>query len=160
MFHGPHSRCSEVRRGASRAAVFALACSPLALQLNAAQPVVLTPPVQANYMLNCMGCHLADGSGAAGKVPSLRDSLLILSRSADGRRYLVQVPGASLSPLSDLELARVLSWMVRNLSAGTVPADFTDFTAAEVADYRRSPLINVRETRARLLGGAADRAAH
>jgi hypothetical protein len=107
-----------------------------------------------------MGCHLADGSGAAGKVPSVRDSMLILSRSTAGRRYLVQVPGASLSPLSNLELARVLSWMVRNLSARTVPPGFRDFTAAEVADYRRSPLVDVGETRARLLAAAADRAAH
>jgi hypothetical protein len=106
-------------------------------------------------MLNCMGCHLADGSGAAGKVPSVRDSLGILARSSAGRRYLVQVPGASQSPLSDLELAQLLSWMVRNLSAQPVPADFTDFTAAEVAGYRRFPLIDVRDTRARLLQAAA-----
>jgi len=148
-----------VKRGASCAAVFAVACSAIAVQLRAAQPVKLTPPVQANYMLNCMGCHLADGSGAAGKVPSVRDSLPILSRSAAGRRYLVQVPGAAQSPLSDLELAQVLSWMVRSLSSQPVPSDFTDFTAAEVAGYRRSPLVNVRETRVRLLAAAANRAA-
>jgi len=145
-------------RGAVYAAVFAAACSALAMQ-PVAQPVVLTPPVQANYMLNCMGCHLADGSGAAGKVPSVRDSLVILSRSSAGRRYLVQVPGASQSPLSDLELAQVLTWMVRNLSAQSVPPDFTDFTAAEVAGYRGSPLVDVRDTRARLLQAAADRVA-
>jgi len=129
------------------------------LRLWAAQPAVLTPLVEANYMLNCMGCHLADGSGAAGKVPSVRESLGILSRSTAGRRYLVQVPGAAQSPLSDLELAQVLTWMVRNLSTQTVPPDFTDFTAAEVAGYRRPPLVNVRETRARLLAAGADRAA-
>jgi hypothetical protein len=106
-----------------------------------------------------MGCHLADGSGAAGKVPSVRDSIAALSQSNAGRRYLVQVPGSSQSPLSDLELAQVLSWMVRNLSAQPVPSDFRDFTAAEIARYRRSPLVNVRETRARLLAAAADRAA-
>jgi hypothetical protein len=120
----------------------------------AAQPAPLTPPVQANYMLNCMGCHLPDGSGAPGKVPSVRESLLTLASSAAGRRYLVQVPGASQSPLSDLELAQVLSWMVRNLSVRAVPPDFADFTAAEVAGYRRSALVNVRETRARLLEAA------
>ena len=141
------------------AGVIAVACSPGALQPKAAQAIMLTPPVQANYMLNCMGCHLADGSGAAGKVPSMRDSLPVLSRSSAGRRYLVQVPGASESALSDLELAQVLSWMVRNLSARTVPSDFRDFTAAEVAGYRRAPLVNVRETRAQLLAVAGDRAA-
>jgi hypothetical protein len=147
-----------VKPGAFCAATFAVACSGVATQLWAAPQVVLTPPAQANYMLNCMGCHLPDGSGAAGKVPSVRESLGILSRSSAGRRYLVQVPGSSQSPLSNLELAQVLSWMVRNLSARAVPPDFTDFTATEVAAYRRSPLVNVRETRARLLEGAADHA--
>ena len=149
-----------MKRGAFRAVVLAMSGSTIALQVQAADPVALTPTVQANYMLNCMGCHLADGSGAIGKVPSVRDSMLTLSRNTAGRRYLVQVPGAALSPLSDLELAQVLSWMVRNLSARTVPRDFTDFTAAEVAGYRRFPLVDVRETRVRLLAAAADRAAH
>jgi hypothetical protein len=147
------------RSGSSVVAAFAAACSTIAVQSWAAPPVVLTPPVEANYLLNCMGCHLADGSGAAGKVPSVRESLVILSGSRAGRRYLVQVPGAAESALSDLELAQVLSWMVRNLSARTVPPDFADFTAAEVAGYRRSPLVDVRETRASLLAAAADRAA-
>jgi hypothetical protein len=109
-------------------------------------------------MLNCMGCHLADGSGAQGKVPSLRDSLALLSASRAGRRYLVQVPGSAQSPLSNLELAQVLNWMVRNLSARGVADGFTEFTAVEVADYRRLTLVSVRDTRARLLSPAADRA--
>ncbi len=146
-----------MKRRAVYAALLAAACARAAPQVWTAQPAVLTPAVQANYMLNCMGCHLADGSGAAGKVPSVRESLAILSKSSAGRRYLIQVPGASQSPLSDLELAQVLSWMVRNLSARTVPADFVDFTAAEVAAYRGSPLVSVHETRAQLLGGS-DRA--
>ena len=98
-----------MKLGAFCAVTLALGCAAIALPSGAAQPLVLTPPVQANYMLNCMGCHLADGSGAAGKVPSVRDSMVILSQSVAGRRYLVQVPGASQSPLSDLELAQVLS---------------------------------------------------
>jgi hypothetical protein len=149
-----------VIRSAVCAAVLAAACAPSALPAaGVAEAVVVTPPVQANYMLNCMGCHLADGSGAAGKVPSVRDSLVILSGSSAGRRYLVQVPGASQSPLSDLELAQVLNWMVRNLSARPVPTDFAEFTAGEVAAYRGLPLVNVRERRAQLLASAADGAA-
>jgi mono/diheme cytochrome c family protein len=105
-------------------------------------------------MLNCMGCHLADGSGAMGKVPSLRESLPMLSRSSTGRRYLVQVPGSSQSALSNRELAEVLNWMVRNLSARPMADDFAPFTASEVGDYRRFKLVDVRDTRARLLGSA------
>ena len=115
----------------------------------------LTPPAQAHYMLNCMGCHLSDGSGAPGRVPSLRHSLLPLALQAAGRRYLVQVPGASQSALSDEELAAVLNWMVRNLSAQAVPRGLVPFSAAEVARYRATPLVEVRATRIRLLAGEA-----
>jgi hypothetical protein len=141
-----------MRHDAVHGAVLVLCCCCLAVR--AAQPLALTPRVQANYMLYCMGCHLPDGSGAAGKVPSVRQTLVLLASSSAGRRYLVQVPGASQSPLSDLELAQVLTWMVRNLSARSVPRDFADFTAAEVAGYRSSPLVDVRTSRARLLGAA------
>jgi hypothetical protein len=138
--------------------VFALVCSLIAAPalVSAGQPAQRTAQPQANYMLNCMGCHIADGSGAPGKVPSVRDFLVRLASSAAGRRYLVQVPGASQSPLSNLELAQVLSWMVRNLSAQPVPRDFVDFTADEVARYRKTPLVDVREARARLLGNTRD----
>ena len=108
-------------------------------------------------MLHCMGCHVADGSGSPGRVPSVRDSLPTLSASAAGRRFLVQVPGAAQSPLSDLELAQVLSWMIRNLSARPVSSDFRDFTAGEVARYRKTPLVDVPGTRAQLLSAPAGR---
>lgn len=149
-----------MKRGACSVATRTVAGLVLSAPLWAAPRFVPTPAAEANYMLNCMGCHLADGSGASGKVPSLRESLAMLSMSSGGRRYLVQVPGSSQSPLSNLELAQVLNWMVRNLSAPEAPRDFTDFTAAEVAGYRRSILVDVRGTRTRLLGGAAERLAH
>lgn len=148
-----------MKRAASGALRVALACSVVTAPLSAAPAFVPTPPAQANYMLNCMGCHLADGSGAQGKVPSLRDSLGVLSTSSAGRRYLVQVPGSAQSPLSNLELAQVLNWMVRNLARRGAADGFTEFTAVEVADYRRVTLVNVRDTRAQLLSSAATRAA-
>ena len=146
-----------MRRAAPGASALAVAGAGLALGVPAVEPSGLTPAVEANYMLNCMGCHQVDGSGAPGKVPSLRESLARLSGSSAGRRYLVQVPGASRSPLTDQELAQVLTWMVRNLSAQSVPRGFTDFTAAEVAGYRRTPLVGVVAVRTRLLAMEQDR---
>jgi hypothetical protein len=121
----------------------------------AAPPAELTPVAQANYMLNCMGCHIADGSGAAGKVPSVRDSLVPLAVNPAGRRYLVQVPGSAQSRLSNLELAQVLNWMARNLSDQPLPGGFVEFTAPEVERYRKTPLVDVSAARARLLGATA-----
>lgn len=139
-------------RAKGREAFVAFLCAA-ALSIAAAPPCRAAPP-RIDYMLNCMGCHVADGSGAPGKVPSLRESLVPLASTAAGRRYLIEVPGSSQSPLSDAALARLLNWMVRNLSARPVPPDFVDFTAGEVARSRGTRLVNVAEARARLLGGA------
>jgi hypothetical protein len=113
------------------------------------QPTAAYEP-QINYMLQCMGCHTPDGSGEPGRVPSLRSTLAPFAASAAGRRYIVQVPGASQSKLSDAELAQLLNWMIENLSSAK-PAGFTHFTAAEVSSYRRTPLVAVQAAREKLL---------
>src|SRR5258706_15678133 len=82
-----------------------------------------------NYMLQCMGCHTPDGSGEPGRVPSIRETLVPLSRLAQGRQFLVQVPGAAQSTLSDAELAQLLNWMIQNLGTGSRPERFTRYTA-------------------------------
>lgn len=113
-------------------------------------PVATAYEPRINYMLQCMGCHTPDGSGEPGRVPSVRDTLVPFAASSDGRRFLVQVPGASQSTLSDAELADLLNWMIQNLSR-IRPAHFTSFTAAEVAGYRRTPLVGVQAARASLI---------
>jgi hypothetical protein len=105
------------------------------------------------YMLDCMGCHQPDGAGVPDKVPDMRSSLVPLARTAVGRRYLIEVPGVAQAPLSDLELARLLNWMVRRLSAQTVPRSVKAFTPGEVAAYRKTPLVEVVQIRRWLLGG-------
>ena len=104
-----------------------------------------------NYMLQCMGCHTPDGRGEPGHVPSVRDTLVPFANTAEGRKFLVQVPGSAQSRLSDAELAEVLNWMVANLSASSKPPAFRKFTAAEVASYRHTPLVAVKEIRKRLI---------
>ena len=101
-------------------------------------------------MLQCLGCHGPDGRGEPGRVPSVRSTLAPLSRFAAGRRYLLQVPGVALSTLSDQDLAALLDWMIPALG-GVGPGQFRAFTAAEVARYRREPLVETRATRARLM---------
>jgi mono/diheme cytochrome c family protein len=108
-----------------------------------------------NYQVNCMGCHLADGSGLAGRVPSLRRTLVLFSASRDGRDYIVRVPGVAQSPLSDEDTAALLNWMARNLSDLPVPRDFADYSAAEVQPLRHRPLVKVKAERAQLLRAAA-----
>jgi len=108
-----------------------------------------------NYQLRCMGCHLADGSGQPGRVPSIRRSLVLFSASAAGRNYVVRVPGVAQSPLSDEDTAALLNWMAKNLSDLKLPPGFADYSAAEIHGLRDRPLVQVGALRARLLKAAA-----
>lgn len=110
-----------------------------------------------NYQLNCMGCHLADGSGERDRVPSLRRSMPLLSGSPEGRDYIIRVPGVAQSPLSDEETAALLNWMARNLSDSALAPGFVEFSAAEVQRSRPHPLARVRQTRRRLLQDSTGR---
>lgn len=106
-----------------------------------------------NYMLHCMGCHTPDGGGEPGRVPSVRNTLVVLASKPAGRKFLIQVPGSAQSRLSDADLAQVLNWMVDNLSAQPAPLRVQRFTAIEVARYRHTPLVAVQAERKRLLAG-------
>lgn len=107
---------------------------------------------RTDYALDCMGCHGAAGAGVPGKVPDMRNSLSVLAGTPAGRRYLVEVPGVAQAPLSNLGLARLLNWMMHNLSGTTVPKSWA-FTGAEVSWYRKTPLVEITEIRRRLLAG-------
>jgi mono/diheme cytochrome c family protein len=92
---------------------------------------------RVNYQLHCMGCHTPNGAGEPGHVPSMRKTLVPFSARADGRRFLVQVPGVAQSRLSNSELADLLNWMIPALSDVPLPSDFRPYTAAEVAAAHR-----------------------
>lgn len=130
-------------RLAAAVATLALALGPVSASL-AYQPRV-------NFQLQCMGCHHADGAGEEGRVPSVRRTLVPFSALADGRDFVLRVPGVAQAPLSDAEIAALLNWMVRNLSDVAVPPAFVDYTADEVGRARHRPLAAVREARAALL---------
>jgi hypothetical protein len=106
---------------------------------------------KVNYQLQCQGCHMADGSGESGRVPSFRGTLIPLSTSTEGRQFVVRVPGVAQSPLTDAETAALLNWMTRNLCDGPLPAGFRDYTAQEVGTLRGRPLAQVAELRRELL---------
>jgi hypothetical protein len=131
----------------SRTAVLAslLGC----LVCTAAPPAGAGPRV--DYMLECQGCHLGDGSGSPGAVPDLRVSLGPLLRAPDGRAFLVRVPGSALSPLSDAELAAVLNWMIASFAPRATAKSFVPYGATEVGGLRAEPLLEVDRVRAELL---------
>jgi mono/diheme cytochrome c family protein len=104
-----------------------------------------------NYLLHCQGCHRPDGGGTPGAVPALAGFVGRFLGVAGGREFLVRVPGSSQSPLSDAELAELLSWIVRRFGPVEVAADFAPFTAEEVTRVRRPPLADVESVRRALV---------
>lgn len=124
----------------------------LLLLLLAASSGWATEPAEADYMLNCQGCHLPNGSGfPARQVPDLRNQMGRFLSVPGGREFLVQVPGSAQTALNDADLARLLNWMLLRFSAAQLPANFQPYTAAEVGALRKQPLARVSEVRSELL---------
>lgn len=112
---------------------------------------------KANYLLHCRGCHLADGRGVPPEVPTLINVIGRLVAIEGGREYVVRVPGVAQTSLSDKDLAEVLNYVMVELNAATLPANFKPFTAAEIATYRPLALADPARHRAKLLSSAASR---
>lgn len=110
------------------------------------------------YMLNCQGCHQADGSGQQGYIPDFRNSIARFLAIPEGRAYLGRVPGTSQSLLGDDERADVLNWVVRTFDPQHIPVGFEPYTAAEMAVYRQDPLTMAFSERTRVLQLLADAA--
>ena len=126
---------ATVRRGA-------LACAVLLMAARAA-----TANPEQDYMLHCMGCHGARAEGVAGKVPPLANSLSRFMRTAEGRNYVLRVPGAANSALSDAQLAAVLNWLAATFDESAIPARPAPFSSEEVTRSRHTPLVAVLATR-------------
>src|ERR1700686_5483404 len=99
-----------------------------------------------DYMLYCMGCHGAEAQGVAGKIPPLAGALARFMRTSEGRNYVLRVPGAANSALSDARLAAVLNWLAERYGAPDEPRP-APFTEEEVTLARRVPLANVQAAR-------------
>jgi mono/diheme cytochrome c family protein len=103
---------------------------------------------QQDYILYCMGCHGAQAQGVPGKVPPLAHALGRYMRTPAGRNYILRVPGAANSVLSDAQLAAVLNWLAQTFDGDELDSSHVAlFTTAEVTGLRHSPLPSVLATR-------------
>lgn len=153
------------RRGVRRAAVSqtgSFIVNRLAAMLAAAAACAMPATAHADgtadatrarqhWVLNCMGCHTATGGGIPGKVPPLANSLGYFTHLPAGREYVMRVPGASNSALSDQDLADVLNWVLTTMNREALPRDFKPYTAAEIAAHRRPAFSDVATVRAALV---------
>ena len=44
-----------------------------------------------------------------------------------------------------------MNWIIQSFSAGRIPADFRAYTSDEIAKYRTTHLLNIKDTRAKLV---------
>src|SRR6202789_252536 len=89
-----------------------------------------------DYMLYCMGCHGPQAEGVPGKVPPLAHALGLYMKTPAGRNYVLRVPGAANSALSDSELAAVLNWLAVPHRAGALKSGTPMFPVGGGADPR------------------------
>ncbi|MBO6701651.1 MAG: hypothetical protein JJ921_04880 [Pseudomonadales bacterium] len=116
------------------------------LALTLWQPSLNADP-KSHYMIHCMGCHLVSGEGMPPDVPAFNSDLSFLASTEDGRRYLVQVPGASQSLINDAELANLLNWMLKKYAPNP---ETRAFTGEEIIKYRHDILADPKAERTRL----------
>jgi cytochrome c553 len=103
---------------------------------------------RTNYLLYCSGCHLVDGQGNPPNVPTLHHELGRMMAVQEMRSYLLRVPGASHTPLSDSDLAAVVNWVLSEFNEATLPADFQPISAGEVTEARQNILADPLKYRA------------
>jgi hypothetical protein len=101
-----------------------------------------------NYLLYCTGCHGVDGAGAPPNVPTLREELGRMMSVPEMRSYLVRIPGASQTPLSDSDLTDVINWLLDEFNATTLPVGFKKLDTDEVTAARKNVLADPLKYRA------------
>ena len=105
-----------------------------------------------HWVLNCQGCHRTDGAGSPETAPPLVGLVAKFTNVTGGREYLARVPGVATSPLSDVELAELLNWILWRFDRSHLQPTFRPFSAAEVGMLRSQPLrTEAAQTRARLM---------
>jgi hypothetical protein len=113
------------------------------------------------WMLNCQGCHRADGNGTGSAVPPLSGLVSHFLSVPGGREYLIRVPGVAGSPLPDGQLTELVNWMFQEFDPGNIPAGFVPYTEQEITALRQLGPYGKEagEIRAALLQSAAGVAA-
>ncbi len=92
---------------------------------------------QTMWMLNCQGCHRADGGGTGGAVPAMPGIVARFLWVPGGREYLIRVPGVATAPLADDSLAVLVNWMLKKFDPENIPGEFTPYTPEEVSSLRK-----------------------
>jgi len=91
------------------------------------------------WMLNCQGCHRADGGATGDAVPALSGTVSKFLSVPGGREYLIRVPGVAMAPLDNQSIAELTNWMLYRFDEENIPTDFERYSATEVGALRKKP---------------------
>lgn len=133
--------------------------SPVAAAENTTPRVISenkdNPLTGEKSYIRCAACHLADGVGVPGAFPPLKENVLRLAVTEEGRNYLgsvlhkgligaIEVDGnrysgvmpAQYPALNDETAAAVLNYVIFDLNAGAVTSAVNPFSADELKRIR------------------------
>ncbi|MET0575377.1 MAG: hypothetical protein ABWZ83_05900 [Mesorhizobium sp.] len=115
-----------------------------ALLAIAAQPAAAGGDGRYLYILHCSGCHVPDGSGSTeGRIPRLDGVAGHFQKIAEGRKFVIQVPGVMNSGLNDADVVALMNWLVPRFAGDSLSAPFVPYTADEVAAARTSRPLDI-----------------
>ena len=144
-----HGLGDRRRRGLILRALFAI------LVALSAAPAIAETSAHGLYMLHCSGCHGRDGAGSkVGRVPPFTGIVGHFAKEAEGRRYLVLVPGVASSGLSDSDTARVLNYVIGEWGENDA---LRGYVPAEVRAIRASRVDDIVALRGKIVGDLARR---
>ena len=69
-----------------------------------------------------------------------------------GREFIAQVPGVMNTPLSDRDIANLMNWLLPYVSSDTLPEGAPAYSAAEIANLRKTRPLDVMAVRRSLIG--------
>lgn len=95
---------------------------------------------KVNYILQCQGCHQADGSGTQA-TPNLITHGKIFLSSPMGRDFFISVPGVATAPLSDEELTDLINYVIETIIIKTGDAKSFFYEIAELSEYRQTKIV-------------------
>jgi hypothetical protein len=98
----------------------------------------------SNYTLRCSGCHGTQGDGCPGAgIPDFRQFIGAFAGDDEGRTYVLQVPGVRSANLNDGDTAAVINYVMRTWGGKSVPPNYVEFTAEEVAVRRAHKIQDI-----------------
>lgn len=104
----------------------------------------VSDPLRAeyNWVMHCRGCHGVGAKGSNGGAPNMVGEVAQFLQSVDGRAFLGRVPGVAFVDLPDHEVADLLNWLIITFDSEGMPKKFTPYTAGEINQLRKNPLVS------------------